>query len=234
MADWDRFSIDYDRIFLENPIYVDTLQQMVERIGDVGEKRIVDLGCGTGNAIERLLASFPRAEIVGIDPSEGMRELCSGRFDDNPRVRVLEGSALALPLEDNWCDCVFTNLALHHVHPDAREECAREIARVLKPGGNLIYADKFCDVDGPTDDPERARDIINKVVGTALYCLDHGAFDMAMMMLKTVPADIMADGEYVTTVDTWIETLGAAGFSGFSVVDITPAEFGTRIIVADR
>ena len=234
VADWDKFSIDYDRIFLEYPVYVDTLRKMVEQVEHGNESRFADIGCGTGNAIEQVLASFPGAHIIGIDPSEGMRERCAWRFAGNPQVEVIDGGALAVPLEDGVCDYALSSFALHHVHPDYRGQCAREIARVLAPGGMLVYADVFCDVDGPPDDPERAKDIINKMVGAALYCLDHGAFDMAMIMLKSLPADVLADGEYVTTVGTWTGVLEEAGFAILSVQSIEPDGLGTRIIVAER
>jgi ubiquinone/menaquinone biosynthesis C-methylase UbiE len=234
MADWDNFSRRYDRIFLENPLYLDTIKMMMSEIEGGSEACILDLGCGTGNIIAEVTARFPGAMVYGVDPSAGMRERCLTRFADSRRVKILEGGALEIPLDDGLCDFVVSNLALHHVPPESRHACAREIARVLKPDGKLIYADMFCDFDGTAEDPERARDIITKQVDTALYCLDAGAFEMAMVMLDSLPATLRAQGEYVTTVEVWVEALESAGFSNLSVADVPPAEYGTRLICARR
>jgi ubiquinone/menaquinone biosynthesis C-methylase UbiE len=232
VAHWDTFSKDYDRIFLEYPQYIETLRFMIEQLDDANGKSILDLGCGTGNFISRVIDVYPEARILGVDPSEGMRDTCGRRFSGNPDVQISAGDALAIPFDDDRFDYVTSNLALHHITPDDRENCASEIARVLKKGGTLIYADMFCDVDAPPDDPARTRDIIEKIVGVALYCLDHGAHDMMMIMLKTLPADVAGDGEYMTTPGVWMDALRTAGFERIEVTDVPPGEFGLKILRA--
>lgn len=234
MADWDDFSEDYDRVFLENPQYVDTIERMISVAAERDGVRVLDLGCGTGNVTASLLRRLEGTPIsvVAVDPSAGMRKKCGGRFASLGAVEVREGDSLAIPAEDGGFDFVLSHLALHHVPPESRRDCAREIARVLAPGGTLVYADMFCDVDGDTRDPVRVRDIVDKMVGVALYCLDHGAFDMMQVMLSTLPADINSEGEYLTTVDTWRGILADSGFGGIEVTSVPPDEFGIRIITA--
>ena len=232
MADWDQFSGMYDEIFLESPQYVDTIERMVAYIEDGDGKSILDLGCGTGNIISRVLERFPEASVAGIDPSEGMRETTANRFSDNPSVTVSDGNALDIPLASDRFDYVLSNLVLHHLLPEERERCAREIARVLKPEGRLIYADMFSGVDGPPDDPERCRDIIEKFTSAALYCLDHGAHEMMMIILQTLPADLKNDGEYLTTTGVWGDVLCASGFEDISVSEVPPKGLGIYIISA--
>jgi len=232
MADWDKFSTDYDRIFLEYPQYRYILKRMAELLEDADGKSVLDLGCGTGNLMAAVLEAYPEVRLFGIDPSEGMRQTCTQRFAGRKNVRVTTGDALEIPFDDGKFDFVMTNLALHHVAPVDREKCTREIARVLKAGGSLLYSDMFCDVDGPPDNPRRARDIIEKITGVALYCLDHGANDMMMIMLKTLPADVAEEGEYMTTPGVWMEALRSAGFERFEVIDVPPGEFGLKTIVA--
>jgi ubiquinone/menaquinone biosynthesis C-methylase UbiE len=232
MADWDRFSEDYDRIFFEYPQYRYTLKRMAELLVDANGKSVLDLGCGTGNLMDVVLEAYPEAGICGVDPSEGMREKCSDRFTGKPNVKISPGDALRIPFDGDRFDHVTSSLALHHVEPDDRDKCAAEIARVLKKGGTLVYSDMFCDVDGPATDPRRARDIISKISGVALYCLDHGAYDMMMIMLKTLPADVAADGEFMTTPGVWMDALRGAGFRRLEVIDIPPGEFGLKILRA--
>ena len=232
MADWDKFSEDYDRIFLEYPQYRYILKRMTELLVDANGKSVLDLGCGTGNLMASVLEAYPEVRLFGIDPSEGMRQACTQRLAGREDVQVTAGDALEIPFDDGKFDCVITNLALHHVAPDDRSKCAGEIARVLKKGGALIYSDMFCDIDGPPGDPRKARDIIEKTTSAALYCLDHGAYDMMMIMLKTLPVNVAEEGEYETTPGVWMEALRSAGFERFEVIDVPPGEFGLKTIVA--
>jgi len=232
MADWNQFSGMYDEIFLESPQYVDTVERIVTYMEDGADNSVLDLGCGTGNIINAVLERFPEASVTGIDPSEGMRETTANRFSGNPSVTVSDGDALDIPIASDRFDYVLSNLVLHHLLPEERGACAGEMARVLKPGGRLVYADMFCGVDGPPDDPERCRDIIEKFTSAALYCLDHGAQEMMMVILQTLPADLKNDGEYLTTTEVWGNVLRAAGFEGISVSEVPPTGLGIHIIQA--
>lgn len=153
MADWDKFSEDYDRIFLEYPQYRFIMKRMTELLEDANGKSVLDLGCGTGNLMAAVLEAYPEVRLFGIDPSDGMRQACTKRLAGRENVQVTAGYALEIPFDDGKFDFVMTNLALHHVAPDDRRKCAGEIARVLKKGGTLTYSDMFCNVDGPRVTP---------------------------------------------------------------------------------
>lgn len=235
MADWDTFSEEYDRIFLENPQYMETLRRMVAFFPMTGKLKVLDLGCGTGNVTAFLLERLEGdVNVVAVDPSPGMRDKCSARFDEVGAVDVRDGNALDIPGAGEDYDCIFSNLALHHVRPEQRPDCASELFRVLRPGGRLVYADMFCDVDSDPEDPVRVKDIVDKHVGVALYCLDHGAFDMMQVILSTLPADISADGEYLTTGEVWKGLLEDAGFVELELHGVPPEEFGVKIITGRK
>jgi ubiquinone/menaquinone biosynthesis C-methylase UbiE len=51
------------------------------------------------------------------------------------------GVVEALPFPDAHFDVVLSTLMLHHLPRKAREECAREMRRVLKPGGRVLAVD---------------------------------------------------------------------------------------------
>src|SRR5262245_58125356 len=61
--------------------------------------RVLDVGCGTGSFASALLASTPRATVVGIDPSATFIGLARKRFQD-PRARFETGNALKLGFAD--------------------------------------------------------------------------------------------------------------------------------------
>jgi ubiquinone/menaquinone biosynthesis C-methylase UbiE len=228
-VDWDEVAERFDDAFCKDPVYTESLETMVEKVTDIEGKRLLDLGCGTGNLISFLLERFPQVEIVGLDPSAGMREVAARRFSDHPNVSISTGDALDIPFPDDYFHYVMSNLALHHVLPDARGMCAGEIGRVLKTGGKLIYSDVFCGVDGPPEDPDRCRDIIEKITAKALYSLEHGAYKLMLAELEAIPKAIRKEEDYLTTPEVWMEALERAGFSGFEVIDIPPIDL-TKII----
>ena len=51
------------------------------------------------------------------------------------------GAAQALPFPDAQFDAVLTTMMLHHLPSKARQQLAREVRRVLKPGGRVLVAD---------------------------------------------------------------------------------------------
>ncbi len=231
---WDEFSRNYDDIFLGDPLYVDTLALIVELLGDANGKMLLELGCGTGNIIEAVLKGNPEAHVVGVDPSEGMRARCGAKFPCDERVEVEAGDALHLPFADGHFDFIVSNYTLHHLAPEERESCAREMARVLKPGGTLLYSDFFTSVDAPPDDPIRMRDIIQTMLAQALYSLERGATALTMIKIRTLPAVLEAEGEYYTTLDAWTQLLAGADFTEVRSVEIPPGGFGLYVLCAKR
>jgi ubiquinone/menaquinone biosynthesis C-methylase UbiE len=228
-VDWDKVSGKYNRIVSEDPIYPVSLKTIVEQVVAAHDESVLDLGCGTGNLIHLLLEKCPDSRIIGVDPSAGMREVTADRFSDHPNVSIEAGDAIDIPFPDNNFDYVVSNLALHHVVPDSRERCARELARVVKTGGHLVYSDYFCGVEGPPEDPERCRDIIERITAKALLDLEHGAYEMMLAELEVIPKAIRKEEDYLTTVEVWIGALEKAGFSGFEVIDIPPIDLAKII-----
>lgn len=97
-----------------------------------------DLGCGTGEVMERMLGIA--GEIIGVDGSARMLDIARRRFAaESPRVSLRIGDLEHLPLRDGEADFAAINMVLHHLtSPDAALEEAR---RVLRPGGRLVVAD---------------------------------------------------------------------------------------------
>lgn len=93
-------------------------------------RRILSVGCGMGGELEFLKAF---GEVSGIDPSEDALSYCRERgYTKNIHCAGAE----KIPFHDKTFDAVFILDALEHVKDDAR--AAREMFRVLRPGGYLI------------------------------------------------------------------------------------------------
>ena len=101
---------------------------------------VLDLGAGTGK-LTRLLQPTG-ATLVAVEPVEAMRRHLAALGD----VRVLEGTAEAIPLEDASIDSVVVGTAFHWFRG---EEALAEIVRVLKPDGGLglVWNNPDLDVD---------------------------------------------------------------------------------------
>src|SRR5262245_39343833 len=105
--------------------------------------RVLDVGCGTGTlavAAKRRVGSM--GTVYGIDPSPEMFSRAIKKATRaGAEVVFKEAIVEALPCADEYFDVVLSTLMLHHLPPKVREECARETARVLKPGGRVLVID---------------------------------------------------------------------------------------------
>ena len=87
----------------------------------------LDVGCGRGELLE--LAGLNFEQAVGCDPSSSMLPL-NASF-----TMYRQPSLVELPFTDNSVDFVTAICVYHHVHGEARTLLAKEIRRVLAPGG---------------------------------------------------------------------------------------------------
>src|SRR5829696_9457597 len=103
--------------------------------------RVVDVGGGPGRFLRE--AAKRGATAVGVDPSSQMRRLATWRTPARLRdaVRVADGTAERLPLEDGAATVACAVASYHHwTDPDAG---LAELHRVLRPGGRLLIAERL-------------------------------------------------------------------------------------------
>lgn len=99
----------------------------------------IDVGSGTGRFTPALAEAFG-GPAYGVEPADGMRRTAEVEAA-HPRVTYLAGQAEAIPLPDATADFVLMFLSYHHVTD--KPAAAREIRRVLKPGGRLVLRSMF-------------------------------------------------------------------------------------------
>ena len=98
--------------------------------------RVVEIGAGTGLNI----AHYPDgiADLVLAEPEQAMRRRLARRLSRHARVaRIVDAPAEHLPLADGSVDTVVSTLVLCTV--DEPERALGEIARVLRPDGQLLF-----------------------------------------------------------------------------------------------
>ncbi|WP_026929808.1 class I SAM-dependent methyltransferase [Glycomyces tenuis] len=123
----------------------DALQRWMESFArHLPERRPLtwlDLGSGTGRMAPALASAFG-GPVHGIEPSDKMRAQALAHAV-HPAVDYAAGSAERIPLPDASCDAALLFFVWHHVSD--RESAARELHRVVKPGGRLFVQTNFAD-----------------------------------------------------------------------------------------
>lgn len=148
---------------------------------DLEGRTVLDLGCGTGRDVYLLSKLVgPNGRVVGVDMTLEQLEVARRhqRFHadqwghPNSNVQFLEGyieDLAALGIQDKSVDVVVSNCVVN-LSPD-KERVFREIFRVLKPGGELFFADVFSGRRVPeplTRDPV----LLGECLGGAMYTED--------------------------------------------------------------
>lgn len=123
--------------------------EVLDRLGafQLDPRVVLDAGCGTGHGARALKDRFPRALVIASDIAPGMLieagrrmnwrdRLFGGRFG-RPFSRVA-ADVYRLPLADGSVDLVFSSLMLQWC--DDLDSALRELRRVMRPGGLLVFA----------------------------------------------------------------------------------------------
>ena len=122
------------------------------------DANVLDVGCGGGANVARLLKRCPQGMVTGIDYSpvsvKKSTEVNAAAIAAG-RCRVLEGSAAALPFEDGAFDLV-TAFETVYFWPDI-EECFRGVRRCLKECGRFAIVNED---DGLTGKNEKWEKLI--------------------------------------------------------------------------
>jgi ubiquinone/menaquinone biosynthesis C-methylase UbiE len=99
---------------------------------------IIDLGAGSGR-FSRALADHFAVPVVAIEPSGEMRQHWDAVA---PPVDLVGGRGVGIPCADRAVKAVWASQVIHHVID--MNACARELRRVLQPGGRILVRGGFC------------------------------------------------------------------------------------------
>lgn len=121
----------------------------IPRLRVASARRVLELGCGTGNDAARLAANG--FEVVALDFSREALDEARRKYGDQVDFRVAD---LAEPFQfaDASFDAVMSNVALHMFSDGATRSVFAEVRRVLRPGGLFLFH-----VNALDDRPLRAR-----------------------------------------------------------------------------
>ena len=133
----------YERLFLSRLIDIacglELIAEQRRRIVPQASGRVLELGFGSGLNLPFYDPSRVE-QLWGLEPSRAMLKLAEARAAQAPfPVTFLEAPAEAIPLNSASIDTAVTTYTLCTVSDPLK--ALREVARVLKPGGRLLFAE---------------------------------------------------------------------------------------------
>ena len=145
VAGFDRIAADYEETALADPAFalaavhgwaIDEIERRTPAPPGGRRSLVVDVGCGSGLLLETLAGRG--LEVVGVEPSAGMRVAAAHR---RPWLTILDGDLAAIPLPDASVDGVVTTYAISHLARDEKPAAFAELIRVVRAGGAVVVAD---------------------------------------------------------------------------------------------
>jgi malonyl-CoA O-methyltransferase len=135
-ASFERVAAHYDEVAV---LQQEVGRRLLERLDLVRlePKRVLDLGAGTGYCTIPLMRRYKGATVIALDIAHAMLVRARQRAPRFRKLRCVCADIEALPFATRSADIVLSNLTLQWC--DDLEHTFREIGRVLKPGGMLMF-----------------------------------------------------------------------------------------------
>jgi ubiquinone/menaquinone biosynthesis C-methylase UbiE len=132
----------YDAL-VEGPMsFARMRRDMLAQMGDLSNNKILDVGSGTGTMSILIKRAFSTAEVIGLDGDPQILEIARSKSRElGLEIQFDHGMSFELPYPDGSFDVVLTSMMLHHLIREDKQKTAREMFRVLRPGGRLFGAD---------------------------------------------------------------------------------------------
>ena len=229
---WQEMASEYDAVMGRDP----TMEAMHEAIMlEIPERLdgLLDLGSGTGTLLAKILKRFSASRVFGLDPAPAMIDESKKKLGLLGAEFIL-GSAADIGAPSDSFDCVISNFALHHLTHREKDACAREICRVLKPGGRLVYGDQHVPRMGEPDDLDWVEEVFDFFSNKARYYLRNAGLERMLVQIRLLPRFLLLDGEIPATIEYWRTCLEDGGMTVRKVVFVGPEILMHTIIVAEK
>ncbi len=131
-------SIQIDELLVSESFEMPTAlenQHIIKHMGPLKGKRILDFGCGAGEAA--VYFATQGAYVYACDISAGFLQVVNALATKfGVTVQTTKCDSAKTPYEDDYFDFIYGNGILHHVE---LEQTSIEVERILKPGGKAFF-----------------------------------------------------------------------------------------------
>ncbi|RBP36364.1 methyltransferase family protein [Roseimicrobium gellanilyticum] len=127
------------------------LREAFQQIGKVGT--LFDGGCGSGEFARRVLDEGLCEKVIGLEYDDNNYRELQANLGWRPEVQTMQASLLEIPLADASVDMVMSTQVIEHIAD--HEGVARELVRILKPGGHALITVPHPPEPFPNDDHVR-------------------------------------------------------------------------------
>lgn len=150
------YDVQVETLFLGGaaPMRREALRPIADFMRGRDQRRVhlLDVACGTGRLLRDLRLAWPAMRLTGLDLSQPYLDEARRHVEGLRPVSWVKANAEAIPLPDASQDIVTTVFLFHELPPTVRRRVAAEMARVLKPGGLLVFIDSLQMGDRPAWD----------------------------------------------------------------------------------
>jgi ubiquinone/menaquinone biosynthesis C-methylase UbiE len=128
---------------IEGPMSIAPMRRaLLAQMGDLSNKKILDVGSGTGTMLIMIKKAYLNADVTGLDGDPQILEIARSKARRlGLEIQFDQGMSFDLPYPNDTFDVVLTSMMLHHLTRDDKQKTALELYRVLRPGGQLFGAD---------------------------------------------------------------------------------------------
>jgi len=110
---------------------------------DQRQATLLDVACGTGRFLCDVKSNYPRLEVSALDLSQSYLDEARRALSGYRAIDFVHANAESIPFDDNTFDIVTCIYLFHELPTQVRHRIAAEMARVLKPGGMLVFMDSL-------------------------------------------------------------------------------------------
>jgi SAM-dependent methyltransferase len=155
---FDQWSSTYEDSWMQRAFFDQAHQATLALAAGIVHQpaSVFDVGCGTGKLLRQARTYWPEAQLIGVDPANGMIEMAKRL---TPNATFFTGMAEALPLQDALVDPAV--LATSDIRSKTRGKTA--VCGTISPPPLCVY----------DEEKEMAEPSVMFIIGTDLRCSQH-------------------------------------------------------------